>query len=54
MLVLTRVILANLVLETEAVHLIAILTLSHHVVLVFAVSRLEGVYALDFLILFLG
>jgi hypothetical protein len=42
--VLAGQILANLVLETEAVRLVAILTLSHHAVLVFAVSRLEGVF----------
>jgi hypothetical protein len=50
--VLTRMILANLVLEIEAVRLAAILTLSHHAVLVFAASSPEGVYALDSLLLF--
>ena len=45
-------ILANLVLETEAVRLIAILSLSHLAVFVFAASSLEGLDVLDSLLLF--
>jgi hypothetical protein len=49
----TKVTLANLILETKAVRLVVIPTLSHHAALVFAISRLEGVYTLDSLLLFL-
>jgi hypothetical protein len=50
----TKVTLVNLVLETEAVRLVVIPSLSHQAVLVFAVSRLEDAYALGSLLLFLG